>query len=150
MSRRLLQLVRGTRATAWLTLLAFLLGATPHVNCVCPNGNLKLICIPATLWGCCCASGTCTRSCCRRASSNGQENHIQLRSAACSRSVTAALSLVEKEDQPGLFDQGNACPNYVEPYGSGDLLSGFCPAALSLGDAGPPLDLIVALQRLTI
>ena len=152
MSRRPLHQLHTSRAAVTAALAALLLGATPHVSCICPSGHFQSICASlGTAPSCCCQTlhgGTC----CRHLPPGDSDAPCRLCAPRCVRIVTANLTYAGQEHL-------SAAPgDAAAAYGAAHLAGGAqqpkawkaasaCPFS---GNVGPPVDRVIALQRLTI
>ncbi len=152
--------VQMSSVVAWGMLPLVLISGMPNASCICANGQRKLFC--PMLWG---GGANRAASCCCRADadqarSSDQELHSCYRKGVATRGPgissrrCCSPELVEPAVKPGvnleplLAELALALqPLVCEP--SVVLHSQGAADELSL-DAGPPLDLVVALQRFLI
>jgi hypothetical protein len=164
---------------AWLTAVATLVAGSPYLDCRCPDGRVKLFCLPtaAEPEGCCCG-GACCPSTSGASCGQGNGSSSANRGAACPCCRRHATQ--EQERSSDSVQAGQGCctrqlvppevsvPTHTRTAVSKDLTAAPCPApdaALAsspttpadrqtpswlIHPPAPPPDLITTLQRLLI
>jgi len=151
--------------TVWLTAASTLFASLPHIECRCPNGNLKLICLLSLVAPSCCDQECCEAApapeavcCCKhaapakRASAPIADGAAQVKRNGCSRQLV----------QPGLsvltYTEAASTTHHdvvmaVLPIPSVTEAPVAAPAAsfASLSSHSPaPPDLVIVLQHFLI
>jgi hypothetical protein len=149
-------------ALVWLTAVTTVIGGTPRLSCLCPNGETKPLCLgtltPSTS-SCCCGGACCSAEpiptaaaaspCCSHAAPAGEEAGVE--SACCEQ------QLIEADVQAAPEKAGGVSKHSLNPVWlplaesiasvANQLQSsarGFIPPAV------PPPDRVVVFQHLLI
>jgi hypothetical protein len=159
----------------WAAALLTPIAGTPHVDCLCPNGHVKLFCLNLSLHptACCCGGscsgggGSCSgcgtqapdhqtpgkgKACCRHARLPGAPAGNRLAGTGCKK------TLAEADSQT--IPQASTAVDY--PAAAVPLAPAFVPMLASAPAAGggplswqsswlpPPTDRVIAFQHLVI
>ena len=156
MSGKLLKRLRISRAAGWISLLAFLLSATPRLACLCPDGNFKPFCLSA-VWP---NTKCCSREVCSGCSSCSQERKVvsasdgsaSLRLPACCRSVMVAISFTGQVHEADCSDRGETSLKIsgIGAWPGDSSISRSMAIRGAAKNACPPVNRVIALKRLTI
>src|SRR5262249_6912949 len=143
----------GRSVLVGLTAIATLLAGSPHVDCLCPNGHVKLFCLglvaPAS--DCCSASAgdrptSPARPCCKHAPTPGPA----IKASGCAKTVSPAKPFLSVKDR-GPGDAGGPAPLAVAAVPASHVPApGQFPSRRPSHSLPPPPDLIVLLGHFTI
>jgi hypothetical protein len=157
------RLVRG--GMACLAALLTLLSGTPHLDCLCPDGHLKLFCSsfgsgPSS----CCCHGSCCQAnagekkragccCCHGRHARGRTTPgSRISAPACrktlSRSETATLPAQTADESH--FTAALAVPALFAALAVPPADAWGCRLSWQSYHQPPPTDLVIALRHLTI
>jgi hypothetical protein len=148
-----------------LTALMTLVAGAPRVDCVCPNGNVKVFCLKALIGseGCCCddmccetSSGAQTKpfakkSCCDRPGEPTTHNSQKTKNCPCRRTLVEATSSViaSSPEAPRQANAGEMAaiefsPVQIEVCEASAVINRSPPQPL------PPTDLLSTFKHLLI
>ncbi len=154
---KLFKLLPAWRSITWLSLVAFLLGGTPRVGCVCADGQFRFFCTQSTSTprcSCCGGAGKSPgRSCCasRHQPASGGQRDATIQAPQCCHPAIAAISVVEKNKESESSRPGASTHEW---FAAEALAALACPPAATCQSPDwirqPPADLVISLQRLTI
>ena len=96
-------------AVGWLAVAGTLATGSPHISCVCPNGNLKAFCfgIASNHGGCCCGGGTCCAN--DDGKSRGDTNQAPVQKSEQCCCANKAKSRADESSKPHLKDDSPCC-----------------------------------------
>jgi hypothetical protein len=169
-------LSRAVRLTlVWAAALLTPVAGTPHVDCLCPDGHVKLFCLSFSLrpTACCCGGSCCSsgggcsccnkqapaqethgkgKACCGHARQRGTPARNHIAGTTCRKTLAQAETQTVPPGNTAVHDH----PTAIAPSPAAVPLPASAPAThgwqLSWHSYGlpPPTDRVIAFQHLVI
>jgi hypothetical protein len=157
----------------WAAALLTPIAGTPHVDCLCPNGHVKLFCLNLSLHPtACCCGGSCSggggscagcgtqapghqtpakgKACCRHARSPGTTAGDRVAGTGCKKTLAEADTQTVPQASAAVDHPAAAVPFAPVPLLASAPAAGSWTLSWQSYGLPPPTDRVIAFQHLVI